>query len=98
MKSDTPEGRNDLVSEKVHIFDKPKNVKRVIRSLYFICGVLFLLDLFIHRHHTFGEGVFTTEGWIGYYAIYGWVACVLLVLAAKQMRKVLMRKEDYYER
>jgi hypothetical protein len=33
----------------------------------------------------------------GFYAFYGFVACVLLVLIAKQMRKVLMRKEDYYD-
>ena len=98
MEPKIDDGRNDPVPEKVHIFDKPKNVKRVIWSLYFICGVLLLLDFFIHRHHSFAEGVFSAEGWLGYYAIYGWVACVLLVLIAKQMRKVIMRKEDYYER
>ena len=32
-----------------------------------------------------------------FYAFYGFVACVLLVLIAKEMRKVLMRKEDYYD-
>jgi hypothetical protein len=98
METKTNDGRNNQVPEKVHIFDRPKNVKRVIWSLYFICGVLFLLDLFVHRHRSFSEGVFSAEGWIGYYAFYGWVACVLLVLTAKQMRKILMRKEDYYER
>jgi len=98
METKTNDGRNNQVPEKVHIFDRPKNVKRVIWSLYFICGVLFLLDLFVHRHDSFAEGVFSAEGWIGYYAVYGWVACVLLVLTAKQMRKILMRKEDYYER
>ena len=34
---------------------------------------------------------------IGFYAVYGFVACVLLVLLAKEMRKVLIRKEDYYD-
>ena len=98
METKIDDGRNDPVPEKVHIYDKSKNFKRVIWSLYFICGVLLLLDFFIHRHHSFAEGVFSAEGWLGYYAIYGWVACVLLVLIAKQMRKVIMRKEDYYER
>jgi hypothetical protein len=32
-----------------------------------------------------------------FYAVYGFVACVLLVLIAKEMRKVIMRKEDYYD-
>jgi len=34
----------------------------------------------------------------GFYAIYGFVACVVLVLLAKEMRKILMRDEDYYDR
>lgn len=98
MEEKSSHETEERMSEKVHIFDKPKNVKRVIRSLYIICATLFLLDFLIHRHHSFAEGVFSPEGWLGYYAIYGWVACVLLVLAAKQMRKVLMRGEDYYDR
>ena len=85
-------------SEKQHIFDNPKNVNRVIRGLYIVCALLFATDFFYHRHLSFEEGVFPLEGWIGFYAVYGWVACVVLVLLAKQMRKVLMRGEDYYER
>ena len=54
-------------------------------------------DLLFHRHLNFAEGVFPVEGWFGFYAIYGFVACVLLVLTATQMRKVLMRREDYYD-
>jgi hypothetical protein len=34
----------------------------------------------------------------GFYALYGFVACVLLVLLAAEMRKLVMRDEDYYER
>jgi len=34
----------------------------------------------------------------GFYALYGFVACVLLVLLAKEMRKLVMRNEDYYTR
>jgi hypothetical protein len=33
----------------------------------------------------------------GFYSVYGFVACVLLVLLAKEMRKLLIRKEDYYD-
>ncbi len=32
-----------------------------------------------------------------FYAMYGFVACVLLVVLAKWMRKVVMRKEEYYD-
>jgi hypothetical protein len=75
-----------------HVFDDPNNVKRAIRILFLVCGLTFVLDFVIHRHvdHPW-------ESLIGFYAVYGFVACVLLVLAAKAMRVVLMRKDDYYD-
>ena len=36
------------------------------------------------------------ELFYGFYPIYGFVACVLLVLTAKVMRLVLKRDESYY--
>jgi hypothetical protein len=79
-------------NEKRYLFDKPKNVSRLLGGFYVICGILLLLDFVLHRHvnHSW-------EDFPGFYAIYGFVACVLLVLIAKEMRKVIMRKEDYYD-
>lgn len=78
--------------EKRHIFDNPRNVKRVIYILYAFCAGFLALDFFIERHvdHPW-------EALPGFYAFYGFVACVVLVLVAKEMRKVIMRKEDYYD-
>ena len=78
--------------EKQHLFDKPENVSRLLRGFYIVCGLLLLLDFFLHRHVSHDW-----ENLPGFYAIYGFVACVLLVLIAKQMRKLLMRREDYYD-
>jgi len=77
--------------ERRHIFDDKRNVKRVIYALYLVCTVSLVLDFFVHRHveHPW-------EGLFGFYAFYGFVACVVLVLIAKEMRKILMRKDDYY--
>lgn len=75
-----------------HVFDKPENVRRLLRVLYAICIALFGLDFIIHRHT-----MHPWESLWGFYAIYGFVACVLLVLLAKEMRKVVMRREDYYD-
>jgi hypothetical protein len=79
-------------NEKRYIFDKPQNVSRLLQGFYIICGILIVLDLVLHRHISHGW-----ENLPGFYAIYGFVACVLLVLIAKEMRKLLMRKEDYYD-
>lgn len=78
--------------EKQHLFDKPENVKRLLRLLYVICALLFLADFVLHRH-----SVHHWESMWGFYAIYGFTGCVVLVLVAAQMRKVVMRDEDYYE-
>ena len=77
--------------QKQHLFDNPRNVSRLLRILYVICLLLFILDFILHRHVTH-----KWEELTGFYAIFGFVACVTLVLAAKQLRKILKRKEDYY--
>ncbi len=78
--------------EKRHIFDDPKNVKRVIYGLYAACALSVVAELFVHRHaETWWEGIF------GFYPAYGFVGIVILVLAAKELRRLVWRKEDYYD-
>lgn len=86
-----------MTPKKNHLFDEPKNVRRLLAVFFACCALLLGADLLVHRHLSFAEGAFPVEGWFGFYAIYGFVACVLLVLAATQLRKVLMRREDYYD-
>ena len=78
--------------ERPGLFDDPRNVRLLIRSLYVVCIVLFVGDFFVHRHidHPW-------ERLFGFYGIFGFVAFVVLVLSAKELRKVLMRGEDYYD-
>ena len=79
-------------NQKQYLFDRPSNVSLLLRSLYFICAFLFILDFILHRHISM-----SWENIPGFYALFGFIACVVLVLVAKQMRKILMRKEDYYD-
>lgn len=78
--------------KQAHMFDDRQNVKRAIYALYGVCLVSLIADFFTHRHvdHPW-------ESLLGFYCLYGFVACVILVLIAKEMRKVLMRGEDYYD-
>ena len=78
--------------QKQHLFDNPRNVSRLLRGYYLICLLLLALDFILHRHV-----VHSWEDLTGFYALFGFVACVTLVLIAKQMRKILKRKEDYYD-
>lgn len=81
-----------MENEKKHFFDNPDNIKRVLYVFFACCVLLFLLDFVIHRHveHSW-------ENLWGFYPIFGFVACVILVLIAKWMRTFLMRSEDYYD-
>ena len=83
---------NEMTKEKPHWLDDKRNVKRIIYALYFVCAALFLSDFFYHKHV-----VFSFDSWFGFYAIYGFVMCVGLVIGAKLMRIILMRREDYYD-
>lgn len=73
--------------------DRPGNVELIVRAVYLICAVLVVADVFVPKH-----GPFPIEHVFGFYAWYGFFACVGLVLAAKVLRWVLMRPEDYYDR
>lgn len=78
--------------EETHWLDKPGNVNRIVYALFAACALFALLDLLLPRH-----SVFFFEAWPGFYAWFGFIGCVGLVLAAKLMRWVLMRREDYYD-
>ena len=78
---------------KRYWLDRPENVARLYRGLWIIGGLLALLDLIVHRHAEAGF-----DGRFAFYALYGFVACVALVLAAKVLRRIVMRSEDYYDR
>lgn len=85
--------------DRQHLFDDPKNVRRLLWALFTICGLLLavdLLDVFhlgYHKHVHYGF-----EKWFGFYAFYGYFLSVGLVLAAKELRRLLSRDEDYYDR
>lgn len=84
-------------NEKKHLFDNPRNVRWLRLALYLFCVMVLLADLVYHRKLTFKDGFFAAEGWFGFYAIYGFITVILVVVVAVGMRKLLMREEDYYD-
>lgn len=73
--------------------DEPGNVTRIYWWLCAACALLFVADGFYAKHPHF-----EAEQWFGFYGIFGFVACVALVLAAKALRRLLKRPEDYYDK
>jgi len=80
-------------TEPKHWLDSPKNVDRIWYWLLGLCVLLLLTDALYHKHTHFWF-----ENWFGFYGLYGFVVFFLVVLAGKQLRKLLMRGEDYYDR
>jgi len=76
------------------LFDSKTSIKAVVWSLVSISFVLFLLDFWTPKEDLH----FGWESGFGFYAVFGFVACVSLVLIAKYiLRPLVMRKEDYYD-
>jgi hypothetical protein len=86
-------------SEERRWLDDPKNVDRIVHGLYLVCALLLSIDLLdlvgllYHKHVHF-----SFEKLPGFYGLYGLFGSIGLVLTAKQLRKVLMKDEDYYDR
>ena len=80
------------MKQKTRFLDRRENVRKFLHVFYAICAGLLLIDFVFHRHVTH-----SWESVWGFYAVFGFVACVVLVLIAKEMRKILMRREDYYD-
>jgi purine-cytosine permease-like protein len=79
-------------NDKKYWLDQPRNVNKIVYTLYTTCAVLFLADFFYHKH-----AHFNFENWFGFYAWFGFVAYISIVMSAKLFRKIIKRKENYYD-
>lgn len=85
-------------TEKKYWLDEPKNIDKIFYAVLVVCTLITLPDIFAmfdilyHKHLSF-----KMEEIPGFYGLYGLVSYVGLILIAKQLRKFLMRDEDYYD-
>ena len=79
--------------EKEAWLDRPSNVSKVYWGLVIVCAVLIALDFIYHKH-----AKLELEQLWGFYGWFGFIACAVLVLIARVLRKLLMRDEGYYDR
>ena len=70
--------------------------KENIRTLWMIFIAVLLVTLvaglFVHQHESFG-----IEDSFGFFAWYGFITCVGMVIFAKLLGLFLKRPEDYYD-
>ncbi len=66
--------------------------RRFIIALCVVAAVLVALEFIIHRH-----AYFTTEGQPLFFAVYRFIAFIVVVAGGVGLRKLVMRDIDYYE-
>ena len=64
----------------------------IFRLLLALCVLLVVLEIIVNRHPTF-----PWEGWLGFYAVWGFISLFGVVLLGKQLRRIIKRQKDYYD-
>ena len=71
--------------------------QRLRAVIYVSCGVLALvalIDVFVDKHHAHTKAEHLPAFW----SVFGFLACVLIVLLSKAFGKAgIMTREDYYD-
>ena len=71
---------------------RPSSIRLMWIVFIAVLALTVLADFFIDHHGAFG-----IDGTIGFYAWYGFLSCVVLVLGAKGLGVFLKRKDTYYD-
>ena len=75
-----------------HWLLREKNIRKLWLAFAAILLLTLIADLFVHQHDYFG-----LEDSFGFFAWYGFITCVAMVVIAKILGIFLKRPEDYYE-
>ena len=86
-----------MASERKRWLDDPRNVDKVFYGVCALCVLVIVIDLVLFPLLMDKEIHYGIERFPNFYGFYGFVACWLLVLAAKRLRKLVMRKKDFYD-
>ncbi|WP_446830980.1 hypothetical protein [Candidatus Foliamicus sp.] len=76
-----------------HWLARPGVIRRMWRIFFVVLALTVLAQLAISI-----KGYFRVDGWLGFGAIFGFLSCLAMVLAAKGLGYALKRREDYYGR
>jgi len=79
-------------NERVHWLYRPENLPKLWWGFWIILAITVIAQIFVHVH-----AYFTVDGWFGFSALYGFLACAGMVIFAKVLGSWLKRPEDYYD-
>ncbi len=76
---------------RTHWLDEPKHVQWLWRGFIAVLALTVLAELVFSLHPTF-----QIEGWFGFHAAFGFIACALMIIGAKAMGLLLKRPDTFY--
>lgn len=80
-----------------HWLYRPENLPKLWRIQVVILLLVVLPEFFIQRHAYFESLGIHVDGSWGFYAWYGFLTCMAMVVGAKLLGTFLKRREDYYD-
>lgn len=82
----------DLKDGQPHWLVRPKTIRLLWLGFAIILAMTVAAQLFVHVHD-----YFTVDGWFAFYAIFGFVSCLGMVVFAKVLGWFLKRPDTYYD-
>ncbi len=93
-----PGGAPPARDPRRHFFEKPENLRRLFGAFYVLCALLVALGRLAPRGLARRYLEHPWERLVDFYPLYGFLGISVLVIAAKGLRRLVMRPEDYYDR
>ena len=78
--------------DELHWLVRPRTIRRLWIGFGVVLALLVAGDVFVHGHAHFG-----IEGTFGFYAWYGLITCVAMVIFAKGLGVLLKRPDTFYD-
>lgn len=75
-----------------HWLARPATIRRLWIGFAALLGLLGAADFLVHKHEHVGP-----DGWFGFYWVYGFAACVGMVVFAKVLGVLIKRPDGYYD-
>lgn len=75
-----------------HWLVRPETIRKLWIGFAILLALLAAADFLVHKHDYVGP-----DGWFGFYWVYGFGACVAMVVFAKVLGVLIKRPDGYYD-